>query len=92
MSRMEKERLERVNKWREQFPRLDPLAPYERNVFNQQLNYGHGSPEHLEACAVLEMVLEERAIAAIKTERFPRRFVRWVRSALRKYGATTDGS
>lgn len=86
------ERVTRKNKWREKYPELEYLAPFEREAFGKSLIYGTGSPEHLEACAALERAIQEQAQKIAESDKLPKPVIRWLKSALKKYGGLLDGS
>lgn len=86
------ERVTRTNKWRENIPGLEYLAPFEREVFKKSLIYGAGSPEHLEACVALEQAMQEQAQKIVESGKLPKPVVRWLRSALKKLAGLSEGS
>jgi len=86
------ERVTRKNKWREKFPELEYLAPFEREAFSRSLIYGVGSPEHLEACIALEQAIEDQAERIAQSGKLPKRIIRWLRSGLKKLGGLSEGS
>jgi hypothetical protein len=67
MGKKLKEFIDERNQWRSKYPYLEALAPYQRHEMGRRLIYGAGSPEHLEACAALELAVEQIAEEELKS-------------------------